>query len=121
MTPNHVLKYPKCVLTQKGWFSFISEALGFTIFFKLRLPQTKRCKNIEFLEFLHRHDICQKNYTTGVFGAKNLPEKARKSPQKLICDKTAYMLQNVKFTTTTLTCFKITFIANILQLTLYFH
>jgi len=28
MTPNHGLKYPKCVLTQKGWFSFISEAFG---------------------------------------------------------------------------------------------
>ena len=32
----------------------------------------------------HRHDICQKNYTTGVFGAKILPEKARKLRQKQI-------------------------------------
>ena len=28
MTPNHGLKYPKCVLTQKGWFLFISDASG---------------------------------------------------------------------------------------------
>ena len=41
-----------------------------------------------------RHDICQKIYTTRVFGAKILPEKARTSRQKLICEKTAKMLQN---------------------------
>ena len=28
MAPNHGLKYPKCVLTQKGWYLLISEALG---------------------------------------------------------------------------------------------
>ena len=28
MATNHGLKYPKCVLTQKGWFLFISEAFG---------------------------------------------------------------------------------------------
>ena len=28
MAPNHGLKYPKCILTQKGWFLFISEAFG---------------------------------------------------------------------------------------------
>ena len=38
---------------------------------------------------LHVHDICQKFYTTGVFGAKILPEKARKSRQWQIYDKTA--------------------------------
>ena len=26
MAPNHGLKYPKCVLTQKGWYLLISEA-----------------------------------------------------------------------------------------------
>ena len=25
---NHGLKYPKCVLTQKGWYLIISEAFG---------------------------------------------------------------------------------------------
>ena len=29
----------------------------------------------------YRHDICQKFYTTGVFGAKILPKKVRKSRQ----------------------------------------
>ena len=28
MAPNHGLKYPKCVLTQKGWYLLISEAFG---------------------------------------------------------------------------------------------
>ena len=28
MAPIHGLKYPKCTLTQKGWFLFISEAFG---------------------------------------------------------------------------------------------
>jgi len=28
MTPNHGLKYPKCVLTQKGWHLLISDAFG---------------------------------------------------------------------------------------------
>ena len=28
MAPDHGLKCPKCVLTQKGWFLFISEAFG---------------------------------------------------------------------------------------------
>merc|ERR1712212_1385097 len=26
--PNHGLKYPKCVLTQKGWYLLISDAFG---------------------------------------------------------------------------------------------
>ena len=37
----------------------------------------------------YRHDICQKFYTTGVFGAKILPKKVRKSRQWQIYDKTA--------------------------------
>ena len=28
MTPNHGLRYPKCVLTQKGLYLLISEAFG---------------------------------------------------------------------------------------------
>ena len=28
MTPNHGLRYPKCVLAQKGWNLLISEAFG---------------------------------------------------------------------------------------------
>ena len=28
MVPNHGLKYPKCVVTQKGWYFLISEAFG---------------------------------------------------------------------------------------------
>ena len=28
MTPNHGLKYPKCVLIQKGWYLLICEAFG---------------------------------------------------------------------------------------------
>ena len=28
MTPNHGLRYPKCVLAQKGWYLLISEAFG---------------------------------------------------------------------------------------------
>ena len=36
-----------------------------------------------------RHDICQFFYTTGVFEARILPQKARKSRQWQIYDKTA--------------------------------
>ena len=28
MTPNYGLRYPKCVLAQKGWYLLISEAFG---------------------------------------------------------------------------------------------
>ena len=28
MAPNHGLKYPKCVVTQKGWYLLVSEAFG---------------------------------------------------------------------------------------------
>ena len=28
MTPNYGLKYPKCALTQKGWYLLISKAFG---------------------------------------------------------------------------------------------
>ena len=28
VAPNHGLKYPKCVVTQKGWYLLVSEAFG---------------------------------------------------------------------------------------------
>ena len=62
-----------------------------------------------------RHDICQIFYTTGVFEARILPQKVRKSRQWQIYDKTALMLQNDKFTTKTCKCFKITFMADIIS------
>ena len=44
---------------------------------------------LQVYHIITRHDICQKVYTTGVFGAKILPQKTRKSRQWQIYDKTA--------------------------------
>ena len=56
---NYVLKYAKCVMSQKGWYLLISDAFGAVWMHYNYIMKTPNVENLGFVNFLASQDALE--------------------------------------------------------------